>query len=284
MEPGDRFLVVTTVVTCKSAKICLRSGIPRPLQYDSRLPPLSPVQPKVNITQQGYDPHPNHSAPIIATSQGCSHTLPKTLLDLQKAADEKGDSARSAVILEILTHKQERKKWRQINHTTCLPRRGAPIMLQVQAGQTINTYSMEHEMFEHTSDHLSQWFRLAHSAPCYQGQLFDDLGFMGDTKCAQKILEGMYDYPPDTDKWTKKILQEAHFTFSQKMSGIEIATMITTEDFQNYWQPTGNEWMKGLCHLSAESRILIIKQQPSIICSWQCMRRISQHAQGKAFP
>ena len=91
-------------------------------------------------------------------------------------------------------------------------------------------------MFEHTSDHLSQQFRLPHSAPCYQGQLFDDLGFMGDIKCTQKILKGMYDYPPDTDKWTKKILQEAHFMFSQKMSGIEIATMITMEDFQNYWQ------------------------------------------------
>jgi hypothetical protein len=90
-------------------------------------------------------------------------------------------------------------------------------------------------MFEHTSDHLSQWFRLAHSAPCYQGKLFEDLSFMGDTKCTQKILEGTNDYPPDTDKWTKKILQEAQFTFSQ-MSGIEIVTMITTEDFQKYWQ------------------------------------------------
>jgi hypothetical protein len=58
---------------------------------------------------------------------------------------------------------------------------------------------------------------------------------MGDTKCAQKILEGTYEYPPDTNKWTKRILQEAQITFSQ-MSGNEIATMITTEDFQNYWQ------------------------------------------------
>jgi hypothetical protein len=65
--------------------------------------------------------------------------------------------------------------------------------------------------------------------------LFDDLGFMGDTECTQKILEGMYKYPPDTNKWTKKILQEAQMTFSQ-MSGTEIATMITTEEFQNYWQ------------------------------------------------
>jgi hypothetical protein len=32
------------------------------------------------------------------------------LLDLQKAAEEKGDSARAAVILKILTREQERKK------------------------------------------------------------------------------------------------------------------------------------------------------------------------------
>jgi hypothetical protein len=115
-------------------------------------------------------------------------------MDLQKAAEEKGDSARAAVILEILTREQERKKWRRINHTTRPPIGGAPITLRVQAGTTVNTYSTEHEMFEHNSDHLYQRFRLAHSAPCYRGQLFDDLGFMGDTECAQMILEGKYNY------------------------------------------------------------------------------------------
>jgi hypothetical protein len=53
----------------------------------------------------------------------------KHLLDLQKAAGEKGDSACSSVILDILTCEQERKKWHQINHTTCPPRGGAPITL-----------------------------------------------------------------------------------------------------------------------------------------------------------
>jgi hypothetical protein len=33
----------------------------------------------------------------------------------------------------------------------------------------------------------------------------------------------------------KKILQEAQYTFS-RMSGTKIATMITTKDFQDYWQ------------------------------------------------
>jgi len=53
----------------------------------------------------------------------------KHLLDLQKAVEEKGDLACSAVILEILTHEQESKKWRLINHTTRPPRGGAPITL-----------------------------------------------------------------------------------------------------------------------------------------------------------
>jgi hypothetical protein len=43
----------------------------------------------------------------------CQH-----LLDLQKAADDRGDSTQSAIILKILTQEQERKKWRRINYTT----------------------------------------------------------------------------------------------------------------------------------------------------------------------
>ncbi len=87
----------------------------------------------------------------------------------------------------------------------------------------------------HTSDHLSERFCLANSALCYQGQLFDDLGFMSDTECLQRILEGTYDYPPNTDVWTKKILQEAQHTFAHT-SGKEIATSISTVEFQQYWR------------------------------------------------
>jgi hypothetical protein len=87
---------------------------------------------------------------------------------------------------------------------------------------------------DHTLDHLSECFCLAYSAPCYQGQLFDNLGFMGDIEYSKQILEGTYEYPPYTDVWTKKILQEAHYTFSH-MSGAKIATTISTMDFQRFW-------------------------------------------------
>jgi hypothetical protein len=157
------------------------------------------------------------------------------LLDIQKSAEDWGDSSRSAIILEIITQEQERKKWKRINYTIQQTQGSNPLSIRVQSGPIINTYDTEKDVVAHTADHLSDQFQLAYSAPCYRGQLFDDLGFMGDTECAQQILEGTYEYPQDTNIWTKKILQEAQYTFS-RISGTKIATMTTTKDFQDYWQ------------------------------------------------
>jgi hypothetical protein len=57
---------------------------------------------------------------------------------------------------------------------------------------------------------------------------------MGYTECSKQIFEEMYEYPPNTNIWTKKILQEEHYSFSC-MSGTKIATTISTADFQQYW-------------------------------------------------
>jgi hypothetical protein len=156
-------------------------------------------------------------------------------LDLRKAADDRGDSACSIIILEILTREQERKKWCRINNTTRAPREGNPLAVRVQSGPIVTTYDTKTEVVGHTSDHLFECFQLAYSAPCYPGQLFNDLGFIGDTECSQQILEGTYEYPPNTNIWTKKNLQEAQHTFS-RMSGAEITSTISTADFQQYWK------------------------------------------------
>jgi hypothetical protein len=81
----------------------------------------------------------------------------KHQLDLRQDADDCGDSTCSAVILEILTCKQEPKKWQQINSLDP-PQGGAPIAIKVQSRLAVNTYSMENLIFEHTSEHLSKQF------------------------------------------------------------------------------------------------------------------------------
>ena len=57
-------------------------------------------------------------------------------------------------------------------------------------------------VFMACSKQLSERFRLAFTAKCHQGQLFDDIGFLGDTESARQILEGTYEFPPDTDDAT----------------------------------------------------------------------------------
>jgi hypothetical protein len=129
---------------------------------------------------------------------------------------------------------------------------------------------------EHTLDHLSECFHLAYSALCYQEQLFNDLGFMGDTECSKQILEGMYDYPPNTDIWTKKILQEAHYTFP-RMSGAMIATTIFTADFQQYWikvdkwTSTSFSGVTFLHYKAAASHSMLLAMHAAYlsVCAWK---------------
>jgi hypothetical protein len=49
------------------------------------------------------------------------------------------------------------------------------------------------------------------------------------------VLDGTYTFPPDTDKWSRKILEEAHHTYAL-LADKKIPSTITTSNFQEYWQ------------------------------------------------
>ncbi len=88
------------------------------------------------------------------------------LLDLKKAANDRGDFICLGIILEILTREQERKKWRRINNTTRPPQGGNPLSVRVQTGPVIETYDTEDKVVGQTSNHISTHLRLAYSALC----------------------------------------------------------------------------------------------------------------------
>ena len=60
---------------------------------------------------------------------------------------------------------------------------------------------------------LTDCFFGAFSLPFYSGRLFDDLGFMGDSECAQKVLEGTYVFPEGIDPATKMLLEECSMMY-----------------------------------------------------------------------
>jgi hypothetical protein len=45
----------------------------------------------------------------------------------------------------------------------------------------------------------------------------------------------MYTFPPDTDKWTGMILEEAHHIYTL-LAKEKIQTTISVHDYQDYWQ------------------------------------------------
>ena len=96
-------------------------------------------------------------------------------------------------------------------------------------------FDTEDGVFDAVSAGIASRYRLARSAPAYSGQLFNDLGFVGDTAAAAAILEGTYVFPPNLDPATRLLLEEAARTFAL-LSRREVSTYVTVEDFQYYWK------------------------------------------------
>jgi hypothetical protein len=115
------------------------------------------------------------------------------------------------------------------------PRGGNPIAIKVQSPTSVQLYDTEDTVHQHATDHLSLQFHLAYSAPCYSSQILHDLGHLGDTQCTQDILDSNYSFPPDTDQWTIKILQEAHHSY-KLLNNKPINTTILIGNFQSYYQ------------------------------------------------
>jgi hypothetical protein len=65
------------------------------------------------------------------------------LLDMISSVEDSGDSNRAKEILKILQREAQKKRWKCINQSTCPPRGGAPLAIQVQTSTTVETYDTE---------------------------------------------------------------------------------------------------------------------------------------------
>ena len=157
------------------------------------------------------------------------------LLGLVQDAELQDDGARAKTILEILKREEMKKRWSRINHTTRSPRGANPTVIQVPTDEGNLVYDTEDDVIDQSAQHLSKQFRLAYSAPVFTSEIMNDIGFLGDTQQARDILEGTYAFPPDTDKWTRKILKEAHESWL-KIGDKYVDTSVTINDFQAFWQ------------------------------------------------
>ena len=157
--------------------------------------------------------------------------LQKRLEFHQKAGNEKA----IVDVTRIIRYESDEKRYNRLRWSTKPKQGGSVYNVRIKNGDTEEVINTEEGIFKHVSEHLSDQFRLTFTAKCYNGKLFDDIGFIGDTDAARSILEGTYNYPPDLDTATKLLFEEAVITYS-KIPKEELATYVTVEDYQYYWQ------------------------------------------------
>jgi hypothetical protein len=96
-------------------------------------------------------------------------------------------------------------------------------------------YKTKDEIFFAVNKTLVERFQTALVAQCHQGTFFKDIGYLADESVAQQILLGMYEYPTDIDPTTRLFFEEATATNAALLPS-EVATYVTVEDFQYFWQ------------------------------------------------
>ena len=129
------------------------------------------------------------------------------LKNCKKRAKAEGDEERATAIERILQRESTRNRWARIQYLTGKPHSGAALSVKVKIADKVDKFHTEGEVFIQVSSHLSKRFRLAFTAPCFSGKLFDDLGFIGDETVVQQILENTYVYPPDVNPATRLLFE-----------------------------------------------------------------------------
>lgn len=82
---------------------------------------------------------------------------------------------------------------------------------------------------------IEKQYTLAYSAPIIShNMLLHDIGFTGDGKAVQAILDGTYKFPRDKDPWTWLLITEAVVLFSS-LGQDDIVDLVNRQDFQKWW-------------------------------------------------
>jgi hypothetical protein len=102
---------------------------------------------------------------------------------------------------------------------------------------------MKEGVYQVVSVMLIKRFQLALVAQCHRGAFFEDIGHLADGPVAQQMLEGTYVYPLDLDPATRLLFEEATATYAA-LSPSQVATYVTPEDFQHFWQHA-REWTRS---------------------------------------
>ena len=123
-----------------------------------------------------------------------------------------------------------------MNNSTGWKRGSLTIAVKVPtADGGVGEFKTKDGVFLAVSKTLTKRFQSSLVAQCHRGAFYEDIGHLADGPVAQQILEGTCVYPSDLDPATRLLFEEAATTYAA-LSPTEVATYVTLEDFQHFWQ------------------------------------------------
>ncbi len=118
-----------------------------------------------------------------------------------------------------------------IQNTVNPSRGGAVTRLKVPDVAEDRLYATKSGVEEQAAQTIAARYKTACRAPIIQDpQLYQDFGFLANTKAAERVLVGTYKYSEGMDAHTCLLLEEAHSVFSS-LSEEEVVDFVTTTDF-----------------------------------------------------
>ena len=102
------------------------------------------------------------------------------------------DVDKTKALLEFMKKEQKNNCWRRTKHVTGKKRRRNVLSVKIPiVDEKRNTTTKEcvthQDIFESTEPVLADRFSGAFSLSFYSGRLFNELGFMGDYECVQRL-------------------------------------------------------------------------------------------------
>ena len=106
-----------------------------------------------------------------------------------------GGVDKATALLKLIKKEGTNKRWRRTKNVTGKKRRQSVLSVKVpiideEGNTTTKKCVTQQDCFEAAEPVLVDLFSGAFSSPFYSGRLFNNLGFMGDSKCVQQVHEG----------------------------------------------------------------------------------------------
>jgi hypothetical protein len=169
-------------------------------------------------------------------------------------AETSGLHRKAKGIANILRNEHNRSKYCTMKATTNKKKGGGAVYAveRKAADGSIDLFATKEDIEAVAGQTIEQRYKLAYSAPIMShNKLLSDIGFTGDGVAVEAILNGTYEFPPDTDPHTQLLLTKSAALFSSIGEDM-IEDWVRRQDFQKWWRTAreATESSKSRLHFS----------------------------------